>query len=294
MRPRTWLFRLAVLGTLFPAGAAVAQQRVNFPSLDGQTNLTGYVFRPPDRERHPALVFLHGCIGIANKVAPISGLYTAWASALVDAGYAVLLVDSAGSRGFGQTCTVSPQRRVMFRNRPKDAYGALLYLQQQPYAIPERVGVLGWSQGGATVLLTIGERSLGRPENLPDGDFRVAVALYPGACAERLQTRPFVDAEPRSWTTKTPLLVLLGDADNWTPAPPCQDFIAGAKERGAAISLHIYPGAGHGFDAPNVPRQELPEFKKSDGTIPMVGTDPAARADALMRVPAFLRQYLAD
>ena len=69
--------------------------------------------------------------------------------ALVVQGYVVLAVDSATSRGFGQTCSAGPDRITMWRDRPKDAYAALQYLQAQPFVQAERVGLMGWSQGGA-------------------------------------------------------------------------------------------------------------------------------------------------
>ncbi|WP_216076044.1 hypothetical protein, partial [Acinetobacter baumannii] len=80
------------------------------------------------------------------------------------------------------------------------------------------------------VLLAISVRSSGRPTPAPDHDFAGAIAFYPGACSDRLQSQPFVDSPPQSWTSTIPLLVLQGEADNWTPARPCQAFLRGAQE----------------------------------------------------------------
>jgi hypothetical protein len=38
--------------------------------------------------------------------------------------------------------------------------------------------------------------------------------------------------------------------------------------------------------------RELPNYRTRAGIVPIVGTDPAARADAQQRVPAFLAPYL--
>jgi dienelactone hydrolase len=54
----------------------------------------------------------------------------------------------------------------------------------------------------------------------------------------------------------------------------------------------MYPGAAHDFDFPDQLRKERPEWTTVSGVIPVTGTEPAARADALQRVPAFLANYL--
>jgi dienelactone hydrolase len=280
-------FLAAIAGGL---GCANAQEQVTFPSLDGKTTLNAYLAGRADGNPRPALVLLHGCGGLqaSGKMFPV---YRAWGQILAAKGYVTLTVDSAGSRGFGQTCTGSAARRTVLADRPKDAYAALQYLQAQPFVRPDRAGVVGWSQGGRTVLLAIRSDSTARPPALAH-DFRAAVAFYPGGCSERLQSRPFVDAEPRTWASAVPLLVLLGGADNWTPPAPCETFIAGAKARGASIEMKLYPGAYHVFDAPNLARRELSDYRLPNGTVPIVATDRNARADALVRVPEFLRQYL--
>jgi dienelactone hydrolase len=84
----------------------------------------------------------------------------------------------------------------------------------------------------------------------------------------------------------------MGAEDVWTPTAPCKAFLDGAIGRGARIEMQVYPGAYHAFDAPNQTRTELPAYRTRAGVVPIVGTDPAARQDALARVPAFLARYL--
>jgi dienelactone hydrolase len=284
------------------ASAAAAQQEadapdkraletVHFVSLDGKTDLTAYLGRHPGDAPRPAVVLMHGCSGLRNAEGRIFGNDRAWMRALFAKGYDVLTVDSAGSRGFGQTCTASPDRVTMYRDRPKDAYAALQYLQAQPFVRPDRIGLMGWSQGGRTVLLSINDKSIGRPAGLSH-DFVAAVAFYPGACSERQQSKPFTQVEPQHWTTAIPLLVLFGEADTWTLFPPCEAFISAAKARGNPVELKSYPSAVHGFDAPNQPVRERPEYRTQDGRIPLTGTDKDARADAFPRVLEFLKLRL--
>jgi dienelactone hydrolase len=104
-----------------------ALEMVHFASLDGKTNLTAYLGRHDGSAPRPAVVLMHGCSGLLNDKDRIIPLFRAWMRALFAKGYDVLTVDSAASRGFGQTCSAGPDRITMWRDRPKDAYAALAY-----------------------------------------------------------------------------------------------------------------------------------------------------------------------
>jgi dienelactone hydrolase len=287
--------RVIVVGLaalLWSGGLVAAQEMVHFPSLDdngpGQpaTQLDGYLFRPPGEGRHPAVVGLHGCSGMFSRSHEMLPIYREWGTELSRLGYVVLIVDSFGPRRRSEMCSIGGFDLATYRQRPKDAYGALWYLKSQPFVRGDRIAAIGWSQGGGVVLLSIPTQSLGRPASLPQGDFRAAVAFYPGSCNnERL---------PAGWTSTIPLLVLQGAEDVWTPLAPCKAFVESAVGRGAKIEMQVYPGAYHAFDAPNVTRRELPNYVTRAGVVPIIGTDPAARQDAFARVPAFLARYLGN
>lgn len=266
---------------------ARAQEIVHFPSLDaGRTPLDGYFFPAGDGGRHPAVVGVHGCSGMLLPNGTILPSEFAWAYLLRSRGWSVLLVDSFGPRQHGEMCSVTGFNLAIYHDRPKDAYGALAWLQARDDVRGDRVGVLGWSQGGGVVLLSVGEPSLGRPNPLTQADFRAAVAFYPASCSD--------NRLPSGWTTKTPLFVLQGEADVWTPAAACAAAMGEAAARGAAVTMQLYPGAYHAFDAPNLPRRELPKYVTRAGVVPIIATDPAARDDAMRRVPAFFARYFTD
>ena len=285
--PRRWLASAAAAALMFWSGAAAAQQAVHFPSLDpAAPMLDGYLFRPAGEDRHPAIVFLHGCGGLTSRATGrINTRESDWAARFTAEGYAILMVDSFGPRRHGEMCSVRGFDLQLYRQRPRDACGALAYLQAQEFIRPDRIGVLGWSEGGGVVLYSIGTPSLGRPAGLPgERDFRAAAAFYPASCRD--------DRQPAGWTTSIPLLALIGDADVWTPLAPCQAFLGAAAARGASVTLQAYPGAYHDFDWPDLSRKGRPEYTTSAGVVPITGTDAAARADALRRVPAFFAPYL--
>ena len=69
-------------------------------------------------------------------------------------------------------------------------------------------------------------------------------------------------------------------------------MVAGAKGRSARVVIHVYPGAYHDFDHPNRRLQVRTGYAFSaDGSGRVhTGTHPAARADALKRVPEWLKR----
>lgn len=285
------LVAVAAVAFIFALGAAEparTQETVHFPSNDADlaggtaTTLSGLLLRPTGEGPFAAVVLLHGCGGLHDSSGRLTSRHDDWARRLRDRGWVVLLVDSFGPRGVREICTSRTRPVEPGRERARDAYGALVYLQQQRFVRADRIALFGWSNGGSTVLWTIATGGP-RPAGLAH-DFRAAVAFYPG-CRAALASG--------SWATRIPLLMLVGEKDDWTPAGPCVDLAEGAKRAGEPLEIVTYPGAFHYFDAPDVPlrvRQNIASTKSGTATI---GTDPAARADAIQRVPAYLAARLA-
>jgi dienelactone hydrolase len=288
--PSSACVALAAGLTLILASAAQADERVQFQSLDEKLTLTAFLDRPARAEPAPAVVMLHGCSGLGSAKGPFP-IYRDWRDFFAAKGYVTLMVDSAASRGFGQTCTIAVKDRTdrMWAERPSDAYAALAFLQSQPFVIPNKIALIGWSQGGGVVLETIPTRSLGRPKSSPTHDFAAAIAFYPGLCSDKSQAT-HLNAPTESWTTSIPLLVLQGELDNWTPAKPCEAFLRGAQARDAPVTFQIYPGAYHSFDAPDMPIHTVEPYRRNDWA-PIEGTNEGARTDARKRVWQFLAEH---
>ena len=62
----------AALAFLLWLPAATAQELVHFPSLDGATQLDGYLYGPSGEGRRPAIVGLHGCSGMFSRATDAS------------------------------------------------------------------------------------------------------------------------------------------------------------------------------------------------------------------------------
>lgn len=278
---------VALLGWAAPARA---QEKVSFPSTDADlkggmpTTLTGYLFKPEGAGPFPAVVGNHGCDGIVGSDGTLLALYAAWGERLSKEGYLVLMPDALSSRGHGNLCAMQPisLRPVQAdREIPRDNYGALAYLRTRPDVKPNSVAILGQSFGAVSMFYTIAEDA--RPKGLSaKQDFRVAIGFYP-------MCQPLLEREPK-WKPRQRLLFFMGEADNFTPAAPCKALLGAAAASGAPpIEAHWYPGVYHAFDHPNLPQRVVTTVKlPPDGHSPTVGSNPEARADAILKVKAFL------
>jgi len=271
-----WLLPLALL-----APPALGAEVVAIPGPGGAA-LRGLLVRPADGVPGAPVVALHGCGGLGGPDRPpaLPAREADWAARLAALGHPVLFPDSFGSRGVTQVCSGGERGIMPETLRRADAHAAAAWAASRPWAAPGGAVLMGWSHGGSTALAAAGAP-------VPGGLIRGAVALYPG-CA-----RP--GREPPPWRPAVPVLMLLGGADDWTPPGPCR--LAAGRARGAPgaapVEVVEYPGATHGFDGPGTPMRTLSGLDmtaRGDGVARM-GTDPAAREDALRRVPAFLQAH---
>lgn len=263
------------------AGAAGNSEAVEISRADGG-RLKAVLFRPEGAGPFPAVIGLHNCTGLANASGRLGARYRDWGEHLARQGFAVLFPDSNGSRGLGSQCAVNPRTLRADRERVADAVAARIWLQQQSWVVADRVSLLGWSSGAISALWAVRTPIQVQADGQAGADFRSAVALYPGC--RRLNNA--------AWSARVPTLILIGRADDQTSAVICQRMVAGARGRSARVAIHVYAGAYHDFDHPNRPLQvRLGSVFSVDGTgRTHTGTHPAARADALKRVPEWLQR----
>jgi len=226
--------------------------------------LTGKLTKPQGNGPFPAVVLLHECSGI-NKY------QDAWAKKLLIWGYVSLQVDSFGPRGYSNICTNSSAIRELAPLRAQDAYDAKSYLAKLNFVDPQRIAVMGWSHGGWTVLNAV-TLKLGDP-------FRASVAFYP-YCSEDLNR------------VNAPLLILIGDKDDWTPAGNCLQMMPRQGRAKSEVILKIYPGAYHGFDWEGKDDNVLGAGLGGGQASFRLLYDPAAAADAIIQVKEFFAKHL--
>jgi len=283
MRRPLSAFACVLLGVAL-CGSAQAQERVEFSSLDAPRGvpvvLIGHWFAAGDAGLQPAVLLLHGCGGPYERgvLSPRMREYT---TMLNGEGWHALVLDSLTPRGEKELCTQKAgSRAVTQTNRRLDALAAMQWLAQRPDVDPKRVALLGWSNGGSTVLAASnGLHAAVRKAALAA---RAAVAFYPG-CEADLK---------RGYAPTAPLLMLLGAEDDWTPPQPCVELSERAKGE-PKPKVEIYPGAFHGFDslAPLRVRTDVPNgVRKGFGVT--VGGEPQARRASREAMLAFLREQL--
>jgi len=271
----------ALAGLLLLSGALRAEtilEPVRFPGPGPEgPALNAFLSRPEGAGPFPALVLLHGCGGMYAKSGRLNARQRQWDERMRASGFVVLHVDSFTPRGLREVCTMKDRPISVWEDRRLDAYAGLSYLRTLPFVRPDAIAVMGWSMGGLTALA-----AMERDEESPIQGFYAGVALYPGC---RLAGR----GEP---SPSGPLLLLLGDADDWTPPEKCDPVIEDARRRGETVELFRYPEAFHGFDSPGSRPRLRTGLGRAPGGSAHVGENPEARLDALKRVPEFLQRRL--
>jgi dienelactone hydrolase len=91
-----------------------------------------------------------------------------------------------------------------------------------------------------------------------------------------------------------PVLILIGDKDDWTPADPCRKLAEAAREVGYPMTIKIYPEAYHSFDSPYPLRYVAARVNANspNGRGAMTGGNPDAWADSIREVAAFFGRHL--
>ncbi|MES2710069.1 MAG: dienelactone hydrolase family protein [Pseudomonadota bacterium] len=241
------------------------------PGPDG-VQLRARLIPVEDGRRGVPVLAFHGCGGIGgpDRAIRLPPRERDWADRLHALGHPVVFVDSFGSRGRREACQGGSLGVEPETIRRADAYAAAAWAAAQPWAAPGGVVLLGWSHGGSTVTAAAA--------GPPPGLIRGVVGFYPG-CFRLRQTV--------IWQPGVPVLMLLGAADDWTPARHCEAL---AARDTAQVRVEVFPGAHHGFDAPGGEVRQLTGLASTarGGGVATIGPNPAAREAVRAIVPAFI------
>jgi dienelactone hydrolase len=285
------------VATLGPAQAQSVRgaKRVEFDSLERSggrpIRLFGWLFavKGSASAKAPAVIALHGCGGLYGRDKDLNSRHRAMAELLQQEGYHVLFPDSFKPRGKESLCSEKiGTRDLTSANRRLDVLGALNWIVTRPEVDGGRVALLGWSHGGTTVL-SANNRHLSEVAAHAVKP-RAAIAFYPG-CTAYLNARG-------GYRPNTPLLLMIGEKDDWTPPKPCIALHEKVRKQypDDVFELRVYPDSYHDFDAPNAPlrvRKDVPNGVHPGQGV-TTGSNPAARKQAYAEMLEFLRRRVED
>ncbi len=276
---------LALAALLLASAAPQLQaEPVALASADGVALAAHWLPVPGAAGPRPAVVALHGCGGLYRRDGvTLAQRYVEAVARLHAAGVHVLLPDSFGARGVRSTCREPPgPRSVTVSMRRLDVGAALAWLRDRADVAAERIALVGWSNGATTALAAL---NAARPDfGAPYDRVAGAIAFYPGCGA--LLARPYA--------VRTPVLLLLGEQDDWTPPGPCLELeqLTRARQPDLQWTARVYPDSVHGFDGTAPLRFRTDVSRGVDPRGVHEGGNPAAREAAYREFDEFLRRIL--
>jgi carboxymethylenebutenolidase len=200
--------------------------------------MPAYQARPAAAGTYPAIVVVQEAFGLNDHIKDV-------AARLAREGYATLAPDlyyREGSAVVGYDNLPEAIRLMtsLWDDKVvKDMAAAIAYLQQQPFARADKVGVTGFCMGGRITFLTACLNSA----------VKAAVPFYGGGIGSVMQPGERTPKAPLEHADKlaAPMLLFFGGNDSFIP----NDEVEKIKQRLAALKKNaetvVYPGAPHGF-----------------------------------------------
>ncbi|MDJ0686464.1 MAG: dienelactone hydrolase family protein [Alphaproteobacteria bacterium] len=193
--------------------------------------ITARVFAPAECNgaNLPAVIIQHGS---GN---PRADWYRRLSTTLNENGIVAVVPDSLTPRGISETGT--NQTRLSRANRVYDTFAVFRFVQTHPCVDPDRIGLTGYSFGG---IVSIDSVETALVDRLGGGRaYKAVLPVYPSCQSTFEESRP----------AATKVHLLLGGADDYTPASFCLDTIEKRREIGWDIEVTVFEGAHHGFNS---------------------------------------------
>jgi dipeptidyl aminopeptidase/acylaminoacyl peptidase len=244
---------------------------VSWKSTDGAT-IEGVLHKPADFQagrRYPLLVVIHGGpTGISRPVrVQIGGTYPIelWLAK----GALVLEPNYRGSAGYGEAFRALNVRNLGVGDA-WDVLSGVDSLIAQGLVDKDRMGVMGWSQGGyISAFLATYERQPFKAISVGAGisdwmTYYVNTDIHPFT-RQYLKATPWDDPQIYAKTSpittikqaKTPTLIQHGELDQRVPIPNAYELYQGLQDQGVPVKLIVYKGFGHGLNKPKAARAAM-------------------------------------
>jgi dipeptidyl aminopeptidase/acylaminoacyl peptidase len=254
--------RLTTLGDQLKGFRLASREVVEWKSKDG-TPIEGVLLKPAafDAKRtYPLLVVIHG--GPTGVDTPLrNGDQYYPLEQFAAKGALVLRPNYRGSAGYGEKFRSLNVRNLGVGDY-EDVISGVDYLIAKGMVDRDRVGAMGWSQGGyiSAFITTFSDRF--KAVSVGAGisnwmTYYVNTDIHPFT-RQYLKATPWDDPEiyrrtsPISYlkTAKTPTLIQHGELDRRVPIPNAYELYQGLRDRGVPVKLIVFKGFGHGIDKP--------------------------------------------
>ena len=171
--------------------------------------------------------------------------------ALVEAGYAVLIVDPRGSDSKGRAWR-NETYMSLGQKEAEDLIAAAEWAAKQDYIDGDRMAILGWSYGGYETLFTMSQKNHPFKAGIaiaPVTDWR----LYDSAYTERYMRRPQVNDRgyeeasllPRAKDLTGSVLIIHGTGDDNVHVQHTMQYINALVEADKQFEMQLYPDDNH-------------------------------------------------
>ena len=254
------------------AGFTVAKREVvRWKSGDG-TEIEGVLYKPADfspTKKYPLLVVIHGGpTGIDMPVINPDRYYPI--ERFVAKGALVLRPNYRGSAGYGAKFRALNVRTLGVGDYA-DVISGVDSLIAQGFVDKERVGSMGWSEGGyiSAFITTSSDRF--KAVNVGAGisdwmTYYVNTDITPFT-VQYLRATPWDDPEiykvtsPISYIAKakTPTLIQQGSVDRRVPVPNSFELRQALEDHGVPVKMVLYDGFGHPINKPKQQRAVMEE-----------------------------------
>lgn len=238
------------------------RELVEWQSRDG-TTIEGVLLRPEGHDgsvKAPLLVVIHGGPTGTSRPQLLPGSAYPVAQWLAR-GALILMPNYRGSAGYGGAF-----RQLNVRNLGVgdawDVESGVEALIERGWVDPDKVGAMGWSQGGyiSSFLATTSELFAAISEGAGISDwmtYYVNTDIH-GFTRNYLGATPWDDPEIYQKTSpmhyikeaRTPTLIQHGEFDKRVPPPNAYQLFQGLQDVGVETKLVIYKGFGHGITKP--------------------------------------------
>ena len=244
---------------------------IRWKSQDG-AEIEGVLHKPADFQagrRYPLLVVIHGGpTGVSRPVPYGSGSFYP-IDAFLSKGALILEPNYRGSAGYGERFR-SLNVRNLGVGDAWDVLSGIDALVQQGVANRDRVGSMGWSQGGyISAFLTTRHSDRFKAISVGAGisdwmTYYVNTDIHPFT-RQYLKATPwddpkiYADTSPMTYIkqAKTPTLIQHGEDDARVPIPNAFQLYQGLRDQNVPVQLSIFKGFGHGLTKPKANRAAM-------------------------------------